>query len=132
LIRQVFVEKHVFDSILSYAQSHHPREAILLLRGKARDDKIIVNDLVIPPFANHGEGFSSFPLDGLPLDLSLIGVIHSHPSGNLEPSIQDLNHFYGRIMVIAAYPYQSERDMAAFDREGNLVDIEILGDRTRG
>ena len=62
----------------------------------------------------------------LPLDLSIVGVAHSHPSGVLKPSLGDLNNFYGRIMVIMAYPYNSEKDIAAFDREGNVIKYSII------
>jgi proteasome lid subunit RPN8/RPN11 len=123
--KRVIFEKEVIDSILTYAQMFHPKESILLLRGKIDKDKIVVNNTQIPPFASHGESFSSFPLHALPIDFSVIGVMHSHPNGVLIPSVEDLNHFYGRIMVITAYPYRSEQNIAVFDREGEVVKYEI-------
>lgn len=124
--RIVRFKRSVFESLLSYAQISHPREGILLLRGKVGKDKIVVNDTVIPPFATHGQRFSSFPLSTLPIDFSIIGVAHSHPSGVAKPSTADLNRFYGRIMVIIAFPYQSERDIAVFDSEGKELRIKII------
>ena len=38
--KKVVVERAVVDSILSYAQMFHPRESILLLKGKADKNKI--------------------------------------------------------------------------------------------
>ena len=124
--KEIFVERAVVDSILSYAQMFHPRESILLLKGKIDKKKIVINDVQIPPLATHGNRFSSFPLSRLPIDFSVIGVAHSHPSGALRPSIADLNQFYGRIMLITAYPYQSEKNMIILDREGKPLKYVVV------
>lgn len=126
LDKAVLIERAVVDSILSYAQMLHPREAVLLLRGRADEHRIVVNDTLIPPLATHGDAFSTFPLYTLPIDFSIVGVAHSHPSGVLRPSVTDLNKFYGRIMIITAYPYKSEKDMAIFDREGKALKCEFI------
>jgi len=126
LDKEIFVERAVVNSILSYAQMFHPRESILLLKGKIGKKKIVINDVQIPPLATHGNRFSSFPLSRLPIDFSVIGVAHSHPSGALRPSIADLNQFYGRIMLITAYPYQSEQNMIILDREGKPLKYAII------
>jgi len=126
LDKEIFVERAVVDSILSYAQMFHPRESILLLKGKIDKKKIVINDVQIPPLATHGNRFSSFPLHTLPIDFSVIGVAHSHPSGALRPSIADLNQFYGRIMLITAYPYQSEQNMIILDREGKQLKFVVI------
>lgn len=122
----VLVERTVADSVLSYAQIFHPRESILLLKGKTEKNRLVVNDVQIPPLARHGSTFSSFPLTMLPVDFSVIGVAHSHPSGTLRPSAADLNRFYGRIMLITAWPYQSEQNIAIFDRQGQVLEYMIL------
>jgi len=126
LDKEIFVERAVVDSILSYAQMFHPRESILLLKGKIDKKKIVINDVQIPPLATHGNAFSSFPLHTLPIDFSVIGVAHSHPSGALRPSIADLNKFYGRIMLITAYPYQSEQNIIILDREGKPLKYVVV------
>jgi proteasome lid subunit RPN8/RPN11 len=104
----------------------YPQESILLLRGKVEKHKIIVNDTYIPPLATHGNTFSTFPLHMLPIDFSIMGIAHSHPSGVLHPSLTDLNKFYGRIMLITAYPYRSENDIAIFDRKGKKIKFNVL------
>lgn len=124
--KAVLIERVVIDSILSYAQMLHPREAILLLKGKVNKHKIAVNDTQIPPLATHGNTFSAFPLHTLPIDFSIVGIAHSHPSGALHPSVTDLNKFYGRIMVITAYPYRSEKNLAMFDNEGKTLKYEVV------
>jgi proteasome lid subunit RPN8/RPN11 len=106
----------------------YPNEAILLLRGKAGNDEILISDVLIPPLATRGRGFSSFPGFMLPMDLRVMGVSHSHPSGALRPSTHDLNHFYGRIMVITAHPFQSYNDIGVFNSHGDRVPHEVVLD----
>jgi proteasome lid subunit RPN8/RPN11 len=89
-------------------------------------DEIHINEVVVPPSAIRGHGFSAFPLYMLPMDLSLMGTAHSHPSGALRPSTGDLNSFYGRILVITAYPFDSEEHLAIFDREGRTVKYGLV------
>jgi len=126
--REVVVNRSVIRSILDYAKACHPKEGILLLKGSLSKNRITINEVEIPPLAVHGFGFSNFPLHMLPLDFSVVGTAHSHPSGVLRPSVTDLNKFYGRIMIIAAYPYRSEENVAVFDREGRLIEYEVVSD----
>ena len=124
----VIFNRSVIESILNYSKSLHPREGILLLRGKVKKDKIIIEDVEVPPLSIHGHSFSNFPLYMLPIDFSVVGTAHSHPSGILSPSIGDLNNFYGRIMVIAAYPYNWDRQVAVFNSQGRQAKYEIIED----
>ena len=128
MISSVVFEKSVADSILTWALDAYPREGILLLRGKAAKDRILINDLVIPPLATHGRRFSGFSNIMLPMDMNIMGIAHSHPSGILRPSIHDLNHFYGRIMVIAAHPFQSYNDIGVFNSHGDKLMHEVVPD----
>jgi proteasome lid subunit RPN8/RPN11 len=129
MIALVRFEKSVADSILTSALDMYPRETILLLRGEAEKHQILINEIMIPPLAAHGRRFSGFSNVMLPMDLSVMGVSHSHPSGVLQPSTHDLNHFYGRVMVIAAYPFQSYNDIAVFDGNGDKIPHEVVPDR---
>jgi proteasome lid subunit RPN8/RPN11 len=129
MFRLVLLEKSVADSILTSALDMYPRETILLLRGKAEQDQVLISDVLIPPLATHGRGFSHFPTFMLPMDLRVMGVSHSHPSGALYPSTQDLNHFYGRIMVITAHPFQSYNDIAVFNSHGDKIPHEVIPDQ---
>jgi proteasome lid subunit RPN8/RPN11 len=128
MISLVRLEKSVADSILSYSIAAYPKEGILLLRGKAVKEQILINEVLIPPLATHGRGFSGFSNIMLPMDLRVVGVSHSHPSGFLRPSVHDLNHFYGKIMVISAYPYRSYNDIGAFNSHGDRLPHEVVRD----
>jgi len=126
-IRGIRFPADILEGLLNYAEYIHPKEAFLLLRGKIlKEGEIEVKEFVVPPFAVQGEGFSSFSPWFLPFDPSILGTIHSHPSGSLKPSEVDLNHFYGRVMVIVAYPYRSEVDIAAYNKEGERIPVKVI------
>ena len=125
---RLILKRSVVDSILTYAQMAYPKEGILLLRGQATPQETVISDVVIPPRAVHGFGFANFPWHMLPIDRSILGTVHSHPSGSLRPSVQDVNHYYGRIMIITVYPFQSRQDLGAFDRNGAIVNYDIEED----
>lgn len=129
-MKQVKIDSSVLESVLSYQRELYPREGILLLRGRTKKDEILVYDVVIPPLAVHGDHFSSFPSYMLPMDFSIIGTAHSHPSGVLQPSPTDLNKFYGKIMIIAKYPFNSKEDVAVFDRTGEPIPYVIIDGET--
>jgi proteasome lid subunit RPN8/RPN11 len=126
--RSLNISRSVIDSILSYAKAAYPREAILLLNGKSDKDGILIDGVEIPPLASHGYGFANFPLYMLPIDFSVVGTAHSHPSGVPHPSVEDLNNFYGRIMVIAVFPYETEHDVVASDDKGDRIGFRIIED----
>ncbi|MCW3999477.1 MAG: Mov34/MPN/PAD-1 family protein [Candidatus Bathyarchaeota archaeon] len=121
----VHIPSNILDTIYAGAKELYPRESFLLLRGKKRKDIISVTDLVLAPFAIHGEGevhFNYFMFAG---DLSLVGTVHSHPSGNISPSHVDLNYFFGRVLLIVGPPFQGIGCIAAYDSNGDRVPIEI-------
>ncbi len=126
MTKPISLARSVIDSILDYSKGAYPNEAILLLTGKNSKDRIVIDGIEVPPLAVHGAGFSNFPTHMLPMDFSIIGTAHSHPSGVLNPSAPDMNNFYGRLMIITAYPYETESDLAVFDSSGNIVKYEVL------
>ena len=125
-VRSVGFPSDVLKGLLAYAAHMHPREIFLLLRGEQADDMLIVKEFILPPLTTHGVGFTSFPLWLLPSDPSIIGSVHSHPSGSLTPSSEDLNHFYGRIMVIVAFPYRRLEHVAAYGKNGEKLPVKTL------
>ncbi len=51
----VQIPQDILDTIYSGAKQLYPRESFLLLRGKKSKDVIKITDLVLAPFAVHGE-----------------------------------------------------------------------------
>jgi len=125
-LAEVTVPKEIFEMVFESARRLHPKETIFLLRGKRSGNSLNVTELVIPPAASYGGGFSSFPLHMLPMDFSIIGSIHSHPSGNISPSAADLNHSLGKIMIIVGFPYRGSENIAVYNRDGKRLNLQIV------
>ena len=106
---KVEISNSILKQILRLARLNHPKEVVLLLRGQIQKRLILVEDFLFPPLAVSGFGFAEFPVHLLPIDFSIMGTAHSHPSGFQIPSVSDLNHFYSRIMMILPYPYHNKK-----------------------
>jgi proteasome lid subunit RPN8/RPN11 len=122
----VHIPSNILETIYAGAKELFPRESFLLLRGKKRKDIININDLVLAPFAAHGHGevhFNPYLFSG---DFSLVGTVHSHPSGNISPSHVDMNYFFGRVLMIVGPPFEGKNCIAAYDSDGDKVPIEIV------
>jgi proteasome lid subunit RPN8/RPN11 len=121
----VHIPSNILDTIYAGAKELYPRESFLLLRGKKNKGVIHITDLVLAPFAVHGEGFAHFNPYMFAGDFSLVGTVHSHPSGNISPSDTDLNYFFGRILMIVGHPYEGKDCVVAYDSNGDKVSIEV-------
>ncbi|HTY74229.1 MAG TPA: Mov34/MPN/PAD-1 family protein [Candidatus Nanoarchaeia archaeon] len=115
----------ILDAIFAGAKELYPRESFLLLRGKKKKSVIRITDLVLAPFAVHGKGFAHFNPYMFSGDFSLVGTVHSHPSGNIRPSHVDLNYFFGRVLMIVGYPFEGQGCVAVYDGEGERMILHI-------
>ena len=123
--RQVVISRSAANGIISYSKALHPNEGILILQGKLTKEQVIIEGLVIPPFASSGPYYSGFSNYNLPFDNSYVGSAHSHPGGSNRPSLEDLNRgFYGAVSIIISHPYE-DSTIAAYDRNGNKLDFKI-------
>jgi proteasome lid subunit RPN8/RPN11 len=121
----VHIPSNILDAIYAGAKELYPRESFLLLRGKKSKGEIRVTDLVLAPFAAHGHGevhFNPYLFAG---DFSLVGTVHSHPSGNISPSHVDMNYFFGRILMIVGPPFVGKDCIAAYDSNAEQISIEV-------
>jgi proteasome lid subunit RPN8/RPN11 len=121
----VSMNAELLMSIFEGAKRLYPKETFLLLRGKKRKNEIRVSDLVVPPLAVYGYGFANLPFHMLPMDFSVVGTVHSHPSGNISPSHVDLNHFFGRVLMIVGFPFSSGQNVAVYDSKGERLPFQV-------
>jgi len=122
----VLLDRELLQTVFEGARRLYPKEMILLLRGKKKKDIVKVSELVVPPLATYGSGFAHIPLHMLPMDFSIVGTVHSHPSGNLTPSTADLNHVFGIILMIVGFPFADERNVAVYNRNGEKLTLQIM------
>jgi proteasome lid subunit RPN8/RPN11 len=121
----VSIDRELLMTIFEGARRLYPRETILLLRGEKKKNLIIISELVVPPLANYGQGFAQIRLHMLPMDFSIVGTAHSHPSGKLSPSPADLNHFVGVVLMIVGFPFKDEKNVAIYNRAGEKLALQV-------
>ena len=124
----VEVPRDLLDAIYAGAKQLYPRESFLFLRGKKNKGVIRVSDLVLGPGAVHGRGFANYNPYLVSGDFSLVGTVHSHPSGNISPSHVDLNYFFGRILMIVGFPFEGAGCVAVYDSNGEKMPLRITAE----
>ena len=122
----VSMSGELLDSIFEGAKRLYPKETFLLLRGKKSKNEIRISDLVVPPLAVYGYGFANLPFHMLPMDFSVVGTVHSHPSGNITPSSVDLNHFFGRVLMIVGFPFADTQNATVYDSKGEKLQLQVV------
>ena len=122
----VIIGRELLQAIFEGAKRLYPRETVLLLRGKKKKDSIEISELVVPPLATYGQNFANIPFHMLPMDFSIVGTAHSHPSGNLTPSTTDLNHSLGIMLMIVGYPFADEENVATYNRSGEKLTLQVI------
>ncbi|MFP3950980.1 MAG: Mov34/MPN/PAD-1 family protein [Candidatus Bathyarchaeia archaeon] len=122
---EIRIQSGILREMLDIAKKRHPREVVLLLRGRKEEGHLVITEYLFPPFATGDTRSSSFPVHMLPMDLSLIGTSHSHPSGGLKLSIADHHNFFGMITLLIAYPYTAEK-VAPFNKKGKRLKLKVI------
>ena len=121
---EVLVERGLLGEMLMFAKERHPKEAVLMLRGKVSRESITITDYLFPPYATTNSVSASYPIHMLPIDFSIVGTAHSHPSGSLQLSAVDMNNMYGRISVLMGFPY-GLGDVAAFNKQAERLIVRV-------
>lgn len=124
--REWQITKRCLRLILESAKSTYPKEFGGLLRVDATTKKTII-EVVLLPGTISGNSHAIFQLHMMPIDFSVVGTVHSHPSGMPHPSEADLELFrkHGRIHIIVATPY-NETSWKAYDNTGNETEMKVI------
>jgi len=120
------IKRNCLELILESAKSSYPKEFGALLRVDD-DHKDTIVELVLLPGTISGDSHAIFRLHMLPIDFSIVGTVHSHPSPVPRPSRADLELFskHGRIHIIAASPFSID-SWKAYDGSGKEIDIKVI------
>jgi proteasome lid subunit RPN8/RPN11 len=121
------ITRKCLDMIFESSKSNYPQEFGALLRVN-RLNKTTIIEVVLLPGTVSGDSHAIFHLYMLPVDFSVVGTVHSHPSSIARPSNADLdlfNHF-GRIHIIVGVSPFGDVSWKSFDYMGNEVSIEII------
>src|SRR3989344_9149431 len=108
------IKKFVLEDLLLGARNTFPNEFFALLGEKNG----VIEEFVLVPSV-YGKTHAIWRRDLVPLDKSIVGSFHSHPSSNNNPSSADLRSFssMGKIHLIAGHPFEPE-NVKAFDAKG--------------
>ncbi|HHH84016.1 MAG TPA: hypothetical protein ENL29_00940 [Thermoplasmatales archaeon] len=119
------IERSCIDLIKESAKSVHPREFAGML--SVGDDKSIISEVVLLPGTISGDSHAIFRLYMMPIDYSIVGTVHSHPSPFPTPSEADLHLFekYGRVHIIMAMPYD-DSSWRAYNFRGESIELEVV------
>jgi proteasome lid subunit RPN8/RPN11 len=120
------IKRRCLDFILECAKSSYPNEFGGLLRVDTVE-KHTINELVILPGTISGDSHAIFKLHMLPIDFTIVGTVHSHPSLSFHPSDADVLLFrkYGKVHIVVAYPF-TDSSWRAYDYNGKEVEIKIV------
>jgi len=120
------IKKQCLELILECAKSNYPNEFGGLLRI---DDEVkdTITELVILPGTISGDSHAIFQLHMLPIDFSIVGTVHSHPSHSYRPSDADLHLFqkHGKVHIIVANPF-TQTSWKAYDHSGKEIEMKII------
>lgn len=117
------IKKEVVDFVAEAARNLHPKEFSALLKI----DNNTVNEVIVVPMTNFGNGFTIMEFMHLPITVKYQGSVHSHPSYSNQPSITDISFFSktGKYHLIISFPYLPE-NIAAYNNKGERIDFEII------
>ncbi len=100
-------------------------EDVIAVGGTGRG-AVSLTECLFPPAATTDSISASYPIHMLPIDFSIVGTAHSHPSGSLDMSPTDMNNMYSRISIVIAHPY-GPGDVAAYNKQAERVPIRVTG-----
>lgn len=117
------IRKRTLKMILEASKSSYPEEFGAFLRA----EKGVIRELILLPGTVSGQRHAIFKLHMLPIDFTIVGTVHSHPSGVCYPSNADLELFrrYGWVHIIACRPYDRS-NWACFSMSGEQIDLKVI------
>jgi proteasome lid subunit RPN8/RPN11 len=124
------ITRRALDSALASGASAYPNEFGGVLRA---DPPGVISELLLVPGTTAGRRHANFRLYMLPADLTVVGTVHSHPSGALQPSDADLALFrnWGQRHLILGAPFGAG-SWRAYDGNGRETTLEVRGPRAAG
>ena len=117
------ITRKCLKMILEASREIYPREFGAMLRA----EEGVITELIMLPGTVSGRRHAIFQTYMLPADFSIVGPVHSHPSGDYEPSDEDRALFsnFSGLHIITGYPY-TEDTWAAWTNKGQRIPLKVV------
>ena len=117
------IKKATLKMAMEVAKDTYPKEFAAMMR--AMDG--VITELLFLPGTIGADRSATIPLYMKPIDFSIVGSLHSHPSPYPIPSKADLAMFSrtGDVHIIVAYPYTMD-SWKAYNRDGKEIELEVI------
>jgi proteasome lid subunit RPN8/RPN11 len=117
------IRRRLLRMVMEASKDIYPKEFGALLKAEHN----VIYEIAILPGTINGDSHTIMWMGNKPIDFSIVGSVHSHPSGNMRPSEADLHMFSnsGAVHLILGFPYNMD-DYRAYNRNGEEIKIEII------
>ncbi len=117
------IKRATLKMAMEVAKDTYPKEFAAMMR--AMDG--VITELLFLPGTIGADRSATIPLYMEPIDFSIVGSLHSHPSPYPIPSKADLAMFSrtGDVHIIVAYPYTMD-SWKAYNRDGKEIELEVI------
>ena len=114
------IDTDVLEMVNEASRESYPNEFVAALRA---GQGVLPAALQLPGC----DSPAFMQLHMLPIDLSVVGTVHSHPGPSNRPSDEDLHLFgnFGSTHIITCLPYDM-RSWQAYDQGGRPIKLEIV------
>ena len=118
------IKREILDDVLQASSNLDPLEFFAMLACSKQ--KGMIDEFVVVP-AEYSRNSVLIKQWLIPFDRSIIGTIHSHPSGQSVPSHMDRQNFakFGEIHLITFPPFSSQ-SFEVFDSQGRRTKIAVV------
>lgn len=119
------INRETLNLILEVSKESYPKEFIATLIAK----KGVIEEINLLPGTLSGDSMAIIRTHMQPPDitLSVVGIVHSHPSKDFRPSGADLHFFsrFGNTHIIVGKPYDVG-SWQAYDAFGKTIELKIV------
>lgn len=117
------IEREVIEMINESAKGTYPNEFVATLRA----EKGVITEVLLLPGTLQGSRSGTLMLHMKPIDLSVVGTVHSHPSYSNHPSEADVSLFgrFGNTHIITCLPFDMG-SWRAYDYAGRELELEVI------
>jgi len=115
------LKKTLLEDLMDASKKYYPDEFMCFLSGDKKNKTIL--EIVLLPNES-GQTFASIQESVIPINDTIIGSVHSHPTGQARPSTADKKFFqrYGLNLIIST----TTKQIAFFDSKSDEIRVDVI------